>query len=157
MFYPYYLQAEFCLAPVQEPGLVWVEITYSSPSLECSLHERNRFPTSETSGLKETNCGGTFIFVGDVVSMAHSIQLTSYQPRWGLKFVADFPNLLERILIWTFHVSLALALLNSLPVSDEQYLAYVRHCLISTISSAFVYLSRNCPYINIVIIIRCLF
>ncbi|XP_061343770.1 membrane-bound transcription factor site-2 protease homolog [Gastrolobium bilobum] len=108
-------QDEFCLAPVQEPGLVWVEITYSSPH-ECSFHERNRFPVSETSGLKKTNCGGTFIFVGDLISMAHSIQLTSYQPRWGLKVATYFPNSLERILIWTFHVSLALALLNSLPV-----------------------------------------
>lgn len=109
-------QDEFCLAPVQEPGLVWVEITYSSPSPECSLHERNRFSVSETSGIKETNCGGTFIFVGDVISMAHSIQLTSYQPRLGLKSVAYFPNLLERILMWTFQVSLALTLLNGLPV-----------------------------------------
>ncbi|TKY58505.1 Membrane-bound transcription factor site-2 protease-like [Spatholobus suberectus] len=99
-------QDEFCLAPVQEPGLVWVEIAYSSPR-ECLLH---------VSGVKETNCGGAFIFVGDVFSMAHSIQLTSYQPRWGPQIVAYFPNLLERILIWTFHVSLALALLNGLPV-----------------------------------------
>ncbi|KAK7386609.1 hypothetical protein VNO78_26943 [Psophocarpus tetragonolobus] len=108
-------QDEFCLAPVQEPGLVWVEIAYSSPR-ECLSHEQNRFPFSETSNVKETNCGGTFIFVGDVISMAHSIHLTSYQPRWGPQIVAYFPNLLERILIWTFHVSLALALLNALPV-----------------------------------------
>ncbi|KAF7840269.1 membrane-bound transcription factor site-2 protease-like protein [Senna tora] len=109
---------EFCLAPVQEPGSVWVEITYSSPSHQCLLLGRNQFPVSETSDLRETNCGGTFIFVGDVISMAHSIQLTSYQPRstLALTFIAYFPNLLERVLIWTFHVSLALALLNSLPV-----------------------------------------
>ncbi|KAL2576568.1 hypothetical protein AAZV13_16G083400 [Glycine max] len=109
-------QDEFCLAPVQEPGSVWVEIAYSRTSHECLSHVQNRFPFSETSGVKETNCGGTFIFVGDVISMAHSIQLTSYQPRWGPQIVAYFPNLLERILIWTFHVSLALALLNGLPV-----------------------------------------
>ncbi|MED6121023.1 hypothetical protein PIB30_026240 [Stylosanthes scabra] len=109
-------QDEFCLAPVQEPGSVWIEITYSRTSPECSLLERNRLTASETSGLKETNCGGTFIFVGDPISMAHSIQLTSYQPRFGPKFVAYFPNLLEKILVWTFHVSLALAFLNSLPV-----------------------------------------
>ncbi|WJX87609.1 S2P endopeptidase [Trifolium repens] len=108
-------QDEFCLAPVQEPGMVWVEITYSSPSHEC-LHKGNRFPVSNTSDLKETNCGATFIFAGDLISMAHSIHLTSYQPRWGPKIVAYFPNFLERILIWTFHVSLALALLNGLPV-----------------------------------------
>ncbi|XP_020226345.1 membrane-bound transcription factor site-2 protease homolog isoform X2 [Cajanus cajan] len=107
-------QDEFCLAPVQEPGLVWIEIAYSSPH-ECLSHVQNRFPFSETSGVKETNCGGVFIFVGDVISMARSIQLTSYQPRWGPHIVAYFPNLLERILIWTFHVSLALALLNGLP------------------------------------------
>lgn len=135
--------------------MVWVEIAYSSPSPECSLHERNRFSVSETSGIKETNCGGTFIFVGDVISMAHSIQLTSYQPRLGLKFVAYFPNLLERILMWTFHVSLALTLLNGLPVSDEQFLAcpYVRHCLISSIGSACVFKQKLS--INIINLIRC--
>ncbi|PNY14836.1 membrane-bound transcription factor site-2 protease-like protein [Trifolium pratense] len=111
-------QDEFCLAPVQEPGMVWVEITYSSLSHEC-LHEENRLPVSNSSDLEETNCGATFIFAGDVISMAHSIHLTSYQPRWGPNIVAYFPNFLERILIWTFHVSLALALLNGLPVSDE--------------------------------------
>ncbi|KAL9327246.1 hypothetical protein ACSQ67_007891 [Phaseolus vulgaris] len=119
-------QDEFCLAPVQEPGSVWVEIAYSSSSHECLSHEQNRFPFSETAGVKETNCGGTFIFVGDVVSMAHSIKLTSYQPRWGPQIVAYFPSILERILIWTFHASLALALLNGLPVSDEHFLPYVR-------------------------------
>ncbi|XP_012573793.1 membrane-bound transcription factor site-2 protease homolog isoform X2 [Cicer arietinum] len=108
-------QDEFCLAPIQEPGMVWVEITYSSPSHEC-LHEENTGPVSKTSGPKETNCGATFIFVGDVISMAYSIQLTSYLPHWGPKIVAYFPNFIERILIWTFHVSLALALLNGLPV-----------------------------------------
>ncbi|WVZ22846.1 hypothetical protein V8G54_001390, partial [Vigna mungo] len=119
------LQDEFCLAPVQEPGLVWVEIAYSSPSRECLSHEQNRFPFSKTSGVKATNCGGTFIFVGDVVSMAHSIKLTSYQPRWGPQIVAYFPSILEMILIWTFHTSLALALFNALPVSDEHVLPYV--------------------------------
>ncbi|KAK7360792.1 hypothetical protein VNO77_02807 [Canavalia gladiata] len=108
-------QDEFCLAPVQEPGLVWVEIAYSSPH-ECLSHAQNRIPFSETSGVEETNCGGTFIYVGDVISMARSIWLTSYQLRWGPKFFAYFPNVLERILIWTFHASLALALLNGFPV-----------------------------------------
>lgn len=106
---------------------MWVEIAYSSPSRECLSHEQNRFQFSKTSGVKATNCGGTFIFVGDVVSMAHSIKLTSYQPRWGPQIVAYFPSILERILIWTFHTSLALALFNALPVSDEYVLPYVRH------------------------------
>ncbi|KAK4259851.1 hypothetical protein QN277_006141 [Acacia crassicarpa] len=107
---------EFCLAPIQEPGLVWIEITYSRPSNECFSLQRNKFPVSETSNQKETDCGGTFIFVGDVILMAHSILLTSYQPRWNLIFFAYLPNFLERLLIWTFRTSLALALLNSLPV-----------------------------------------
>lgn len=122
--------------------MVWVEITHSSPSHEC-LYERNRFPVSKTSGLKETNCSATFIFVGDVISMAHSIRLTSYQPRWGPKIVAYFPNFLERILIWTFHVSLALALLNGLPVSDEHILAYVRNYLVSSIGSVYVHYEQK--------------
>lgn len=127
MLSSYFSQDEFCLVPVQEPGLVWVEIAYSSPSHECLSHVQNKSSLSETSGVKENSCGGTFTFVGDVISMAHSIQTTSYQPRWGPQVVAYFPNLLERTLIWTFHVSLALALLNGLPVSDKYFLAYVGH------------------------------
>lgn len=118
-------------------GLVWVEITYSSPSHECLSLGRNKFPVSETSNPKETNCGGTFVFVGDVISMAYSIQLTSYQPRWTLKFSAYLPNLVERVLIWTFHVSLALALLNSLPVSLKQFLSYVKYCLLLSVNVPF--------------------
>lgn len=62
------------------------------------------------------SCGGTFVFIGDLSLMARSIWLTSYQPRWSFSFGAYFPNVVEKLLICTFHVSLTLALLNSLPV-----------------------------------------
>lgn len=102
-------QDETCLGPVQMPGLVWVEITYLNPhSSDCSYSREYPLPSS--------NCSGTFIFVGDVVSMAHSIQLTMYQPRLDFCFAAYLPDVLERILLCLFHTSLALALLNSLPV-----------------------------------------
>lgn len=94
------------------PGLVWVEITYLNPhSSDCSYSREYPLPSS--------NCSGTFIFVGDVVSMAHSIQLTMYQPRLDFCFAAYLPDVLERILLCLFHTSLALALLNSLPVSSN--------------------------------------
>ncbi|KAK6233198.1 hypothetical protein SCA6_003271 [Theobroma cacao] len=109
-------QDESCLSPVQLPGLMWVEITYSRPySTEC-LHLRSSLLDSNTSDAVEQNCGGTFVFVGDVISMAHSVQLTVYQPRWGIFLGEYLPNKLEKSLICTFHVSLTLALLNSLPV-----------------------------------------
>lgn len=109
MFCP---QDETCLSPVQVPGLVWVEITYLiTHSSDCFYSREYLLPSS--------NCSGTFIFVGDVVSMARSIQLTMYRPRLGFHFATYVPDVLERILLCLFHASLALALLNSLPVSSN--------------------------------------
>ncbi|PSS11067.1 Membrane-bound transcription factor site-2 protease [Actinidia chinensis var. chinensis] len=106
-----------CLNPVQTPGLTWMEIMYSSPySLECWQSRRNSFSGVKSSNIGEMNCGGAFVFIGDAISMAHSIQLTAYTPRWSFYFGAYLPNVLEKFFVCTFHVSLALALLNSLPV-----------------------------------------
>ncbi|XP_012075584.1 membrane-bound transcription factor site-2 protease homolog isoform X2 [Jatropha curcas] len=108
---------ESCLSPVQLPGLIWVEITYSSSySPECLQPGGNFSSHAETADFMEKNCGGTFVFVGDVFFMAHSIQLTAYRPRWAFTSSAYLPKVLEKGLIWTFQVSLTLALLNSLPV-----------------------------------------
>ncbi|CAK7335975.1 unnamed protein product [Dovyalis caffra] len=110
-------QEEYCLSPVPLPGLIWVEITYVSPyAPECLQLGRNSFPTSEASDFSEHKCGGIFVFVGDLISMAHSVRLTAYQPRWAFAFSIHLPNALEKSLVCTFHVSLTLALLNSLPV-----------------------------------------
>ncbi|XP_065847928.1 membrane-bound transcription factor site-2 protease homolog isoform X2 [Euphorbia lathyris] len=105
-------QDESCLSPIQFPGIIWAEITYSSPyAPECVQVEKNSFLHPESA-----NCGGTFVFVGDVISMAHSIQLSSYLPRWPNVFSAYLPKVLEKNLICLFQVSLTIALLNSLPV-----------------------------------------
>ncbi|KAK9747764.1 hypothetical protein RND81_02G013600 [Saponaria officinalis] len=99
---------ELCLSPVQEPGVVWAEITYRNPY----NHQCN----SSTSDVSEENCQKSFLYVGDAFSLAHSVRLTSYQPRFSFPFGAYIPDLLEKTCVWTFQVSLALALLNSLPV-----------------------------------------
>ncbi|XP_077252291.1 peptidase M50 family protein isoform X2 [Tasmannia lanceolata] len=110
-------QDEFCLAPVQMPGLTWVEIAYSRPySSECLQLGQNSLDDFENPNSGLTKCGGTFVFVGDVLSVVHSIQLTSYRPRWAFSFGPLFPNMLEKILAYISHVSATLALLNSLPV-----------------------------------------
>ncbi|KAL5773793.1 hypothetical protein ACOSQ2_013717 [Xanthoceras sorbifolium] len=108
---------ESCLSPVQLPGMIWVELTYSRPfSLECLQHQSNLASDSSMNSITEDYCGGTFVFVGDMITMAHSLRLTAYRPRLSSVFGAILPNVLERSLKCTFHVSLALALLNSLPV-----------------------------------------
>ncbi|KAB2048623.1 hypothetical protein ERO13_A13G109700v2 [Gossypium hirsutum] len=108
---------ESCLSPVQFPDLMWIEITYSRLySRECLQLRSSLLDSNTSSDAVEQTCGGTFIFVGDMISMAHSVQLTEYQPRWGVFLSKYLPNKLEKSLICTFHVSLALALLNSLPV-----------------------------------------
>lgn len=95
---------ESCVTPVHPPGVAWVEITYSRP---CSRYN--------SSDLEENKCGGTFVFIGDMMLMARSVWLTEYQPRW-LYGVAYIPVVVEKLLVNSFHVSLMLALLNSLPV-----------------------------------------
>lgn len=105
---------ESCLMPVQLPGLGWVEITYSR--LECLNHGRSLFRGNQSSNSRERGCLQTFVFVGDLISMAHSVHLTSYQPRLSMYFIAYLPDLFERFFTCAFHVSMALALLNSLPV-----------------------------------------
>lgn len=130
-------QNESCLTPVPLFGLTWVEITYSSPySWECLQLGRNAFPDFEARDFGEIKCGGTFVFVGDVVSLAHSVQLTAYRPRWAVYFGATIPNILEKILICTFHVSLTLALLNSLPVYflDGEFILEVTLCYSTLLS-----------------------
>lgn len=106
-----------CSSPIQMPHMIWVEVSYSSPySVECLQLRSKPLLDSWASDFVEYNCGGTFVFVGDVISMTSSVQLTMYRPRWGY-FGAYLPNVLERIFVCTFYVSLTLALLNSLPVS----------------------------------------
>ncbi|XP_059437142.1 membrane-bound transcription factor site-2 protease homolog isoform X1 [Corylus avellana] len=128
---------ESCLSPLQMPGLSWVEISYlGSFTPECLQLGRNSFSVSKTSDLINSKCVGTFVFVGDVMSMAHSVRLTAYQPRWAFHFGAYLPNVLERILTYTFHVSLTLALLNSLPVYflDGESLLEVTLCHFTLLS-----------------------
>lgn len=91
-----------------------MEIAYSSPPLHCSQLGTTRVVDDDNS--RENPCVKTFVFVGDVISMKHSVLLTSYQPRWSAKFGAHLPYVVEKFLMFTFNVSLALALLNSLPV-----------------------------------------
>ncbi|XP_042515517.1 membrane-bound transcription factor site-2 protease homolog isoform X2 [Macadamia integrifolia] len=110
-------QNESCLMPSQMSGMTWVEITYSSPySPECLQQGGNSSANHGGPESSASNCGGTFVFVGDVLSMGHSVQLTAYQFRWGFILGAYLPQMLEKILACTFNVSLAIALLNSLPV-----------------------------------------
>ena len=99
---------------------MWVEITHSRPySTECLQLRSSLLDSNTSSDAVEQTCGGTFVFVGDVTSMARSVQLTDYQSRCGFFLGEYLPNNLEKGLICTFHVSLTLALLNSLPVSTH--------------------------------------
>ncbi|KAK7815947.1 membrane-bound transcription factor site-2 protease homolog [Quercus suber] len=129
---------ESCLSPLQMLGLSWVEITFSrSLSAECLQLGRNPFSDSKTSDFIESKCRGSFVFVGDVISMARSVRLTAYQPRWAFHIGRDLPDVLERVLMCTFHVSLTLALLNSLPVYflDGESLLEVTLCHFTSLSS----------------------
>nr|GMC82152.1 membrane-bound transcription factor site-2 protease homolog isoform X1 [Ipomoea batatas] len=110
-------QEESCLAPVLLPGVAWVEITYLRPFMPgCYQFQRTHFLDDKDSDFGDKGCFQSFVFIGDVESLLDSVHMTSYQPRWPTKFGAQFPNVLEKLLMFVFHVSLTLALLNSLPV-----------------------------------------
>lgn len=129
-----------CLSPIQIPGFIWIEVTYYSPySPECLKLGRKSFADSRSSEFVDSNCGGTFVFVGDIISMASSVQLTAYQPRWASKFGIYLPNVLERLLMCTFHVSLTLALLNSLPVRFYTFNVFIKDFDICHDSFAYVF------------------
>ncbi|XP_042451807.1 membrane-bound transcription factor site-2 protease homolog isoform X2 [Zingiber officinale] len=112
------LEDETCMTPVQIPGMSWVEVTYSSPySSQCSEYRSNASTYSENFGFDSTFCGGTFVFIGDALSLAHSIHLSAYQPRWIFTaYMAHMPDVLEKFLACCFRISASLALVNSLPV-----------------------------------------
>ncbi|XP_010529324.1 PREDICTED: membrane-bound transcription factor site-2 protease homolog isoform X2 [Tarenaya hassleriana] len=110
-------QGESCLHPVESPGVSWTEITYRSTSPNCSrIGGSISLVVNTSKNSPEHDCLGSFVFVGDLIATAHSVHLTSYQPRRVFSFGIRLPDILERSLICTFHVSLALVLLNSLPV-----------------------------------------
>lgn len=112
-------------------GVTWVEITFSRH--EC--------------GNKENKCGGSFVFVGDIISMARSIRVTNYQSCWFYGVVC-VPVVVEKLLVNIFHVSLMLALLNSLPVcSLKDYILSIKISLILHITNKiFVYC---CCYVGV--------
>ncbi|KAK1301806.1 hypothetical protein QJS10_CPB12g01088 [Acorus calamus] len=124
-------KGETCLSPVQIPGTTWLEITFANPySSEC---QQIPLADSESSGDRLTNCSGTFVFIGDV-RLAHSVQLSAYQPRWAFTlFAAGVPNMMEKMLTGTFHVSATLAFFNSLPVFllDGESILEVSLCYIT--------------------------
>ncbi|KAF6135222.1 hypothetical protein GIB67_035293 [Kingdonia uniflora] len=129
-------QDEACLVPVPMPGLNWVEITYARPySPECLSSWRNSSTDVRNLDSEAANCSETFVFIGDVFSLENAVLLTAYQPRWGLMFGAHIPNMLGKFLACTFHVSLTLTLMNSLPVRSQLQLlsSTPRECMGSRI------------------------
>lgn len=108
-------EEESCFAPVQTPGLAWAEITYWRTH-GCPLAAKDIVPQVKNGDFRENSCIQNFVFVGDIISLGRSLQLTSYRPRWPNTISMYLPGVMERLLIYTFNVSLTLALLNSLPV-----------------------------------------
>lgn len=117
------LEDESCFSPIQMPGVGWVEITYLRPSKGC-LYPRNSFQEYKSVDPKDTSCIHSFVFVGDLISLEHSLHLTSYQPRWEIDIGTYFPDSLEKLLICVFYVSLTLGFLNSFPVCFIQIIRY---------------------------------
>ncbi|CAA6671555.1 unnamed protein product [Spirodela intermedia] len=109
---------ECCLAPVQSPHSIWAEVSFARPYFSDCLKVGRNETSMHVKGLDSgsTPCLETFIFIGDI-SVANSIKLSAYQPRWALgAFGVYLPNLMEKVLISMFRVSASLGLLNCMPV-----------------------------------------
>lgn len=113
-----FAEEDICMSPIQFPGQAWIEILYSKPySTNCSQEgEKNPSLPSHTNNQNNDRCGGTFVYIGDLISLAQSVHLSEFQPRWSFPFSFLLPAVLAKLLVCTFYTSLALALLNSLPV-----------------------------------------
>lgn len=106
------LENSSCLLPILDYGEVLINIKLQQSSLEqCTLKVTN------------ISCQQSLVFVGFPKDLFHCVQLTKYWPRqlllFGLFAVSSwgrFPNVLERLLTYTFSISAAMALLNSAPV-----------------------------------------
>ncbi|KAH9330283.1 hypothetical protein KI387_002391, partial [Taxus chinensis] len=119
-------ESELCMEPVLSSGLMLIEITYSKANeLDCLSGQveasvRNLPIGSEVrKGQTTSICPSSLLFVGDALSLAYSVELTAYKPRRSHLFNVYapfwFPNMLEKLLMYTFHVSAGLALVNSAP------------------------------------------
>lgn len=129
-------EEEYCMTPFLSPGISWLEISYSNPySSECLQQKRNASSVDLTLDHSSNPCGvGTFVYVGDKLMLANSIRLSAYQPRSMLySWIMDVPATLENILACAYHVSAALAVLNSLPVFflDGEYILESAICYIT--------------------------
>lgn len=109
------------MVPVLTPGFSWIEISYSKPySLGCLLKGGKLSSSSHAANndLGQSPCEESFVYVGNLLSAAHSVGLSPYRPRWALLlFIADVPYILETGLSSLLHASGALAVVNCLPVS----------------------------------------
>lgn len=120
-------ESELCMDPGLPPGSMLIEMTYSrADDPECMLrHTQGNYGNFSTrSEIQKNNltspCQFTLLFVGPATSLAYSVQLTGYRPRmlnlFNVSSPVWLPHMLEKLLIYTLHVSAALALLNSAPV-----------------------------------------
>ncbi|KAJ3692675.1 hypothetical protein LUZ60_011770 [Juncus effusus] len=121
------LKEELCVTPVQFPGMYWTEISYSKPyaskCVQNKINVLNLNPTQNSnsnsnSDSNQDSCGGSFVHVGDTYLMARNIKVSSYLPRIKLfiSLSAYIPYLIEKALVSLFHVSVALSVVNCLPV-----------------------------------------
>jgi S2P endopeptidase len=105
------------LVPALTPGFSWIEVSYAKPySLGC-LQRGGNLSHATNSDRGHSPCEGSFVYLGDLLSAAHSVRLSPYRPRWPLLLLADVPYILGNGLSSLLHASAALAVVNSIPVS----------------------------------------
>ncbi|XP_078153108.1 membrane-bound transcription factor site-2 protease homolog [Carex rostrata] len=87
---------------------------YTGDYCACSKEEMCMTPVNQD----QNPCGLSFVYIGDASFVARSLSLSPYRPRSGLfiSLSVYIPYLMEKALHSVFHVSLALAVVNCLPV-----------------------------------------
>ncbi|XP_057841462.1 membrane-bound transcription factor site-2 protease homolog [Cryptomeria japonica] len=116
-------ESELCMKPVLSPGSMLIEITYLKANTPDCLSGQEKLSAQNLPiGSEEmsSNCQSSLLFVGDALSLAYSIELTAYKPQRLALFNSSspywLPSMLEKTLMYTFHISAGLGLLNSAPV-----------------------------------------
>eukprot|EP00850_Spirogloea_muscicola_P005282 SM000024S07744 [mRNA] locus=s24:118285:122687:- [translate_table: standard] len=130
---PTCLEGSTCMQPILANGRRLWKITLTRTACWPSVGNRSTIDSSRRGSLRwprlaspstfasTSSCEDWLVFVGTASALAHSVQLSGFEPRRRLPLLArsrllPLPGAVEKLLLYTFNVSAALALLNIAPV-----------------------------------------
>ena len=108
-------QNRSCVSPILSQGEALIDIKFKQLASECES--------------TNASCHQSLLYIGEPEALFYSLKLTEYRPRQLysdfilLSLFRSFPDVVMRLLTYTFSISAAMVLLNSAPV--QSYLSFI--------------------------------